>query len=55
MGSSFKEEALANHNRVVFIELNYVKNKCALDKMKRPFQIEESYQFIGGRVVRVSF
>lgn len=54
-GSSLPANYFSSTIQAVYIELNYVVDKCGLDKISDKFKVEETFKFKGGKVHRISF
>jgi hypothetical protein len=54
-GGSIPENYFENANEVIYLELNYVKNKCSLENIKDPFRIQETNVFKGGKIHHLVF
>lgn len=54
-GSALPTKYFDGFADAIYIEMNYVKPSCGLDKITEKFEIVESYDFIGGKVHKLHF
>lgn len=54
-GSHLPKDYFHGFDEAVYIELDYVKPTCGLDKITRKYQIVETGNFIGGKVHKLKF
>lgn len=54
-GSHLPHDYFANYSEAVYIELDYVKSLCGLDRITQKYEIVETTNFIGGKVHKLIF